>query len=192
VGGVIPDASYHWWDLRLHPGFGTVEVRVCDTQTDLDDTVSLVALTQALVAWLIERHDAGETLPVHDGYRIAESLWLAAHVGATRDLLDLDTGARRPLPERIAELLEALGPTARELGTESELARLATLATWCGADRQRQVVQAVGIDRLPAWLTAESTASARRVRARADAHPTSAPQVAAAGDSTRAAVAASA
>ena len=177
AGGAIPDASYHWWDLRLHPGCGTVEVRVCDTQTDLDDTVSLVALTQALVAWLSERHDAGEALPVHDGYRIAENLWLAAHVGATRDLLDLETGERRPLSERIAELLETLGPTACELGTESELARIATLATWCGADRQRQVVQAVGIDRLPAWLAAETTASARRVRARADAPPTTAPHV---------------
>jgi glutamate---cysteine ligase / carboxylate-amine ligase len=171
TGGAIPDASYHWWDLRLHPGCGTVEIRVCDTQTDLDDTVSLVALTQALVAWLTERHDAGEALPVHDGYRIAESLWLAAHVGVAGELLELDTGRRRSLSDRVAELIDMLAPTACELGTEHELARLAALATSCGADRQQQVVEAVGIDRLPAWLAAETTASARRVRASADTPP---------------------
>jgi carboxylate-amine ligase len=168
AGGAIPDASYHWWDLRLHPGCGTIELRVCDTQTDLDDTVALVALTQALVAWLGERHDAGETLRVHDGYRIAESLWLAAQVGSAGDVLDLDTGVRRPVSDRVAELIDTLGPTARELGTEEELGRLATLATTSGADRQQQIVRAVGIDRLPAWLVVETTASARRVRQGAD------------------------
>ena len=59
TGGSIPDPSYHWWDLRLHPGFGTIEIRVCDTQTEIADTVALVALAQALVAWLEARYDAG-------------------------------------------------------------------------------------------------------------------------------------
>jgi carboxylate-amine ligase len=168
VGGAIPDASYHWWDVRLHPGFGTIELRACDTQTELDDAVALVALAQALVAWLAERHDAGEQLPVHDGYRIAESLWLAGHLGASRDILDLESGLRRSVADRVAELTDVLGPTAAELGTEDELTRLAALAETTGADRQRLVVRAVGIDGLPGWLAAETIASARRMRERAD------------------------
>jgi glutamate---cysteine ligase / carboxylate-amine ligase len=169
VGGAIPDPSYHWWDLRLNPGCGTLEIRVCDAQTELEDAVALIALAQALAAWLAERYDAGDELPVHDGYRIAESLWLAAHVGARRDLIDLDRGTRRPLAERVAELLEVLAPTAAELGTEDELARLKTLAETSGADRQRQVVLENGVERLVEWLAVETVASARSYRGRADA-----------------------
>jgi carboxylate-amine ligase len=169
AGGAIPGTSYHWWDLRLHPGLGTVELRVCDAQTELDDTISLVALFQALVACLAERYDAGEPLPVHDAHRISESLWLAAHIGAERELLDLDTGVRRPLADRVAELLETLEPTSRELGTEPELARIARLATACGADHQRRLAAEMGIEALPVRLAAETAASARRAHARAGA-----------------------
>jgi carboxylate-amine ligase len=169
AGGAIPDTSYHWWDLRLHPALGTIELRVCDAQTELDDTVALVALFQALVAFLAERHDAGEALPVHDGHRIAESVWLAAHVGTRRELLDLDTGMRRPLADRVAELLETLEPTSRELGTEPELPRIARLATACGADHQRRLAAETGIEALPVQLAAETAASACRVHARAGA-----------------------
>ena len=74
ASGTTPDPSYHWWDLRLHPSLGTIEVRICDTQTEIPETVALVALVQTLTAWLTERYDAGERLPVHDRDRIAESL----------------------------------------------------------------------------------------------------------------------
>jgi carboxylate-amine ligase len=168
AGGAIPDTSYHWWDLRLHPGLGTLELRVCDAQTELEDAVALVALFQSLVGRLAERYDAGEALPVHDGYRIAESLWLASHVGGERELLDLDTGVRRRLADRVAELLEALAPTAEQLGTERELARVAGLAAACGADRQQQIAADIGIEALPLRLAANTASSARRVRARAD------------------------
>ncbi|HEX5584949.1 carboxylate-amine ligase [Gaiella sp.] len=172
AGGAIPDASYHWWDLRLHPGCGTIELRICDTQTDLDDTIALVALVQALVAWLAERHDAGEELPVHDGYRIAESAWLAAHGGVGGEVLDLASGERHPVAGRVAELLETLEATSHELGTEAELARLERLTRAGGADRQLRAARELGIDRLPARLAADTIASAKRVRARATADAT--------------------
>ncbi len=166
--GVIPDPSYHWWDVRLHPGYGTVEIRACDAQTEISDTVALVALAQALVAWLAERVDAGETLPVHDGYRIAESLWLASLDRAAPEVLDLDTGMRVPLVERVAELVEVLAPTAVELGTERELARLRELARARGADRQLEIASALGVDGLAARLTEDTIASARRCLERAE------------------------
>jgi gamma-glutamyl:cysteine ligase YbdK (ATP-grasp superfamily) len=106
---------------------------------------------------------------VHDGHRIAESLWLAAHVGPRRELLDLDTGVRRPLADRVAKLLEMLEPASRELGSEPQLARIARLATACGADRQRRLAAETGIEALPVRLAAETAATARRVRARAGA-----------------------
>ena len=164
AGRTIPDPSYHWWDLRLHPGFGTLEIRVCDTQTEIGDTVALVALVQTLVAWLAQRYDAGERLPVHDGHRITESVWLGMRAGAPGELLDLDTGERQPTLDRIARLLEALAPTAGELGTYVELARLPTLAAARGAHRQAEVVREQGLSRLVDWLARRTLDSARAYR----------------------------
>jgi gamma-glutamyl:cysteine ligase YbdK (ATP-grasp superfamily) len=105
---------------------------------------------------------------VHDGYRIAESLWLAALDRAAPEVLDLDTGVRVPLVERVDELHDVLAPIALELGTERELARLHDLARARGADRQLATAGALGVDGLAARLTAETTDSARRILERAD------------------------
>jgi glutamate---cysteine ligase / carboxylate-amine ligase len=169
ASGTIPDPSYQWWDLRLHPGFGTVEIRVCDTQTDVADIVTLVAFAQTLVAWLEARHDAGEALAVHDGHRITESLWLGMRTGERAELLDLDTGARQSLPERVADLVELLDPTARELGTHGELARLPTLAAARGAERQAEVLAAGGPRELVSSLTRRTLVSSYAYRASTDA-----------------------
>lgn len=165
AGGSIPDASYHWWDLRLHPGLGTLEVRICDTQTEIADTVALVALGQALVAWLASRYDAGEPLPVHDGHRISESVCSGTRSGSSEELLiDLETGERRSTIDRIAELRETLDPIARELGIESELARLPALAGKRGAARQEELVREDGVGRLVGRLARRTLHSARAFR----------------------------
>ncbi len=164
TGGSIPDPGYHWWDLRLHPGHGTLEIRACDAQTDVADAVALVGLAQTLVAWLAGRYERGESLPVHDSYRISESLWMAAREGA---VLDLDTGEREPILTRIGRLLDVLAPVGAELGTERELARVFMLARSCEAERQRERVDRVGIDDLVDWLADETLASARRYLVRA-------------------------
>ena len=161
AGGTIPDPSYHWWDLRLHPSLGTVEIRVCDTQTEIADTV---ALAQTLVAWLAQRHDSGEHLPVHDGHRITESVWLGTRMGTPGELLDLDTGERQPTVDRIVELLEALAPTAAGLGTHADLARLRRLAVARGADRLEEVVREHGLGRLVEWLARRTLDSASAYR----------------------------
>jgi carboxylate-amine ligase len=167
ASGSIPDPSYHWWDLRLHPGHGTLEIRVCDAQTDLADAVALVGLAQTLVAWLAGRHDAGERLPVHDTYRISESLWIGARAGAGGNLLDLDSGEPEPVVGRIERLVERLAPLSVGLGTEHELARVLMLALAGGADRQREAVQSRGPETLIDWLAATTLASARSYVVRA-------------------------
>ena len=169
ASGTMPDPSYHWWDLRLHPALGTIEVRVCDTQTEVPETVGLVALVQTLTAWLAERYDAGERLPVHDGDRIAESLWLGMR--AEGELADLDTGTREPTVHRISRLVEALEPTARELGTGDQLARLPGLAATRGADRQQGIAREHGLDRLAGWLTRRTLDSAYSYRSRTEVAP---------------------
>ena len=167
AGGSIPDPGYHWWDLRLHPGHGTLEIRTCDAQTDLTDAVALVGLAQTLVAWLASRYDRGEPLAVHDSYRISESLWIAARDGARGTLPDLETGEPQPVVRRIGRLLDELAPVAAELGTERELARVSLLARACGAERQRERVGRLGIDGLVDWISQRTLDSARHYLVRA-------------------------
>ena len=164
ASGTMPDPSYHWWDVRLHPSLGTVEVRVCDTQTEIPETVALVALVQTLTAWLAERYDAGERLPVHDGERIAESLWLGLRTASPGELADLDTGTRQPVLEELARLVEALEPTARQLGTGDLLATLPRLAATRGAAREEAVAGTHGLDGLVGWMTRRTLDSARSYR----------------------------
>src|SRR3954447_5549671 len=77
-GGLFPDATHFWWEMRPHATHGTIEIRVADTQTFVGDASALIALIQALVARLRERHDAGERLPVHETFWITENAWRGA------------------------------------------------------------------------------------------------------------------
>ena len=93
-GGAMPEASQQWWDLRLSAAHGTIELRVADTQTRVDDAATVIALMQSLVVDLATRHENGETLPVHRDERIVENMWLATRDGIGGHLIDLDTGER--------------------------------------------------------------------------------------------------
>jgi glutamate---cysteine ligase / carboxylate-amine ligase len=166
-GGSLPDPSYQWWGLRLHPGVGTLELRMFDTQTEVEDAVALAAFAQALVAWVLEQYDGGEQLPVHEPHLIDENLYLAARDATGGWLVDLESGERQPTVDRIEHLLDEVAPYARALGSERELARTAALAWIGGAERQRLFVEEHGIDALPGWLSVLTHESARRVRAEA-------------------------
>jgi glutamate---cysteine ligase / carboxylate-amine ligase len=162
-GGVIRDPSYHWWDLRLNASVGTLEIRVADSQTRVDDVAGIAAVCHALVARIVGRHDAGDRLPVHDTHRIAENRWRAVRDGTGGELVDLDTGAPAATRERLRDLIGELEPYAVALGCDLELGHALALVTANGAVRQRAIAAAVGVDRLAGWLSDEtelSTASA--------------------------------
>src|SRR6202162_5578198 len=96
--GCIADYTHIWWDIRLHPRLGTVEIRVCDAVTRLDDAVAITALCQALVKHYSERFDAGEEIPSFHRILTTENKWLAARYGLEAPVMDLVTGARNRLP----------------------------------------------------------------------------------------------
>jgi carboxylate-amine ligase len=155
-GGLFPDASHFWWDLRIQPRFGTLEVRVADAQTHVAATGALVALVQCLVAWLSERFDAGDPLPVHEAFRIHENAWRALRYGVRGWLVDLETGEPEPARDRVERLLTALEPTAGRLGSVEQLLEARTLLAGNGADRQRYVEAREGIVGLVRWLAHET------------------------------------
>src|SRR3954447_23482666 len=72
-GGLFPDSSHFWWEMRPHPVHGTIEIRVADTQTRIEDATAIAATIQALAAMLAARFDAGRPLPQHPTHWIAEN-----------------------------------------------------------------------------------------------------------------------
>jgi carboxylate-amine ligase len=155
-GGVAPEASYHWWDLRLHPTYGTIEVRAADVQTRIGDTATMIALIQSLVFSLAARYDAGETLPVFSGERISENMWLAARDGVHGSLI-AETGERCRTSTHLCALADELLPGATELGCSEELLGIERMVRQGGgATRQRERARTDGLDGLCAWLANET------------------------------------
>jgi carboxylate-amine ligase len=137
------DPKTWWFEVRPHPVYGTLELRVCDTQTTVGEAAALAAYVHALVAWLAQRPDEP---PVHDRWRIEHNRFAAARHGLDAVFADLATGARRPVREIIRERLVTLAPYARELGCADALASLSLERN--GSLRQREA----GLAGVTAWL----------------------------------------
>jgi carboxylate-amine ligase len=124
--GAFPEPNFVWWDLRLQPRFGTVEVRIMDTQSDPDRVGVLAALTQCLVR--LEALEGFAAAALVDAPEVLEeNRFLAARDGISAELVDPVARRRVPLAELLDRLLEACAPHARDLGCEPELARVAEL-----------------------------------------------------------------
>ena len=140
--GCIADYTHIWWDIRLHPRYGTVEVRICDAVSRLEDAVALAAFCQALVKLYSERFDSGEEIPSYHRILTTENKWLAARYGLEAPVMDLATGRRNrvPVAQLVRRTLKEIEPHARELGADSELDGIREiLSRGNGADRQRRV-----------------------------------------------------
>jgi carboxylate-amine ligase len=143
--GCIADYTHIWWDIRLHPRFGTIEVRVMDAVTRVEETVALTAYVQALVKHYAERFDSGAELPSFHRILISENKWLGARYGLEAPVMDLATGRRNrvPVAQLIRRTLRDIEPHARELGAERELEGIKDiLGKGNGADRQLRVFNA--------------------------------------------------
>jgi carboxylate-amine ligase len=140
---VIGDYTYLWYDVRPHPNFGTVEVRVMDSQTRVEQTLALAALVQAMVKELCEHYDSGEELSRYPYEMLDENKWLAARHGLDAQLVDLPKQERVPVPELTRRVMERLRPHAEELGSEEDFDCLEDiLELGNGAARQRKVYDA--------------------------------------------------
>ncbi len=140
--GCIADYTHIWWDIRLHPRLGTVEVRVCDAVTRVEDAVAVAAYCQALVKLYSERYERGEEIPSYHRILTSENKWLAARYGLEGPVMDLATGRRNrvPVAQLVRRMLRELEPHARELGSERELEGVREiLSRGNGADRQLRI-----------------------------------------------------
>ncbi len=116
-----------WWDIRPHPDFGTVELRMCDGIPTLSEVASVAALAQSLVAHLDALDDRGFTLPRHRDWILRQNKWRAGRHGLETDLIVDDHGRQEPMRRAIADLVDEVGPTAVRLGCADELAHVAKI-----------------------------------------------------------------
>ena len=136
--GVTEDYTRIWWDVRPHPKFGTLEVRVPDQPTDVHLSAAFAALLQALCATALEGRSPRNESALGDRGRAdyVQNRWSAARFGPRAKLLHPDGQSYVLASELAAELIELVRPAARALGGESFLDRLDP--TTCEADLQLQ------------------------------------------------------
>jgi carboxylate-amine ligase len=110
-----------WWDIRPHPDFGTVELRICDGVPTLREVAMLAAVSQCLVQSMDDACERGEALVEPAPWVVRQNKWRAARYGIDAEVIVDDQGALRPAREGITELVETLTPVAQRLGCEPEL-----------------------------------------------------------------------
>lgn len=155
-----------WWDVRPHPEFGTVELRVCDGIPTISEVAAVAALCQCLVEHLDGVIDRDGGLRTPRRWIVSENKWRAARYGLEADIIVDDTGQLLPLRQALAELVEQLAPIAERLSCSEPLGDvLGILARGPSYVRQREVVAAGGslsdvVDNLVGELKADAPAPA--------------------------------
>ena len=143
--GCVADYTHIWWDIRPHPRLGTIEIRICDAVTRLDDAVAIAAFCQALVKLYSERYDEGREIPTYHRILTSENKWLSARYGLEAPVMDLATGRRNrvPVAQLVRRALRDVEPHARELGCERELEGVPEiLGRGNGAEHQLRIFNA--------------------------------------------------
>lgn len=138
--GAIDSLSEIWWDVRPHPGLGTIEVRACDAQIEMWRNEALVAVTAALCDRLSGEYESDELRPIRPGREIEENKWSAQRYGLEGAFIDHDIREAAETRDVLETLIEDLeSKTGRDL---SKTARILELPT--EADRQLEVYKETG------------------------------------------------
>ena len=139
----VDDHTYLWWDVRLQPRWGTVEIRIMDAQVSTEQIAALVALVQSLVRLeVLEGYASSRVL--HAQEVLDENRFLAARDGVAAKLIDPDAGTRVPVAEIAHEVVDACMPHAADLGCAHELALVHKLVEKPPAARQRELAGEAG------------------------------------------------
>jgi carboxylate-amine ligase len=145
--GLIDTLGEIWWDVRLHPGLGTVEIRAFDAQTDPARTEALVALAASLCDMLVQEYESGELMPILSNREIEENKWSAQRYGLDGVFIDHETheahATRGAIETLVARLWETTGRDlsglGRLLGEPTESVR--QLEVWRETGSTREVAK---------------------------------------------------
>ncbi|WP_375496842.1 glutamate--cysteine ligase [uncultured Jatrophihabitans sp.] len=131
-----------WWDIRPHPNFGTVELRICDGLPSLDEITCVAALAQCLVERFDRQLDDGYTLPEPRPWLVRENKWRAARYGLDAEIVIDNTGRVQPVKDALNDVVEDLLPIARRLECADELEMIPRLVERGGSYQRQRAVAA--------------------------------------------------
>jgi glutamate---cysteine ligase / carboxylate-amine ligase len=138
--GCIDDGKKIYWDVRPHPLFPTLEFRICDIPTRVDDTIAIAALFHAMVAKVNKLLDQNLTFRLHHKMLIEENKWRAVRYGLDGKMIDFGKGTEVPVRELIRELLEFVDDVIDDLRSRKEIRHIRTiLDRGTSADEQLRV-----------------------------------------------------
>jgi len=141
----IDNAKKIWWDVRPHPFFSTLEVRICDIPMCVDETLAIAALIQATMAKLYKLHSKNQGYRMYSRSLIMENKWRAARYGISGRMIDFGLEQEVTTKDLIREYLEFVDDVLDELESREEVAYIETmLERGTGADRQLKVFEETG------------------------------------------------
>jgi carboxylate-amine ligase len=118
---VIEDPTFIWWDMRISARYPTLETRIADMCTRLDDAISLAALTQSILHYLYRMKRDRKTVPVYSRFLVDQNRWRAIRYGVDEGLLDLASEKVIPVNDWLESIVEKVYRDAGQLGCEKEL-----------------------------------------------------------------------
>jgi carboxylate-amine ligase len=143
--GTIRSIKEVWWDIRPHPDFGTIEIRMFDGVPTLREIGMAAALAQSLVSMLDTQLDRGYTLPSPTAWVVRDNKWRATRYGLDAQVITDEYGSTAPLRDQLYELAHELEPVASRLGCAAELGvAFDVLEHGASYERQRAVVAGGG------------------------------------------------
>lgn len=157
--GSIDNAKKIWWDIRPHPFFPTLEVRICDLPMRIEETIAIAALCQALAAKLYSLYEKNLSFRQYRRSLLMENKWRAVRYGLDGKLIDWGRQKEMPARELIRELLDFVDDVVDDLGSRREIEYIyQILEMGSGADRQLKVFRETGsIEEVARYIHRETT-----------------------------------
>lgn len=142
AAGAIEDSTKIWWDIRPSAKFPTLEMRVCDVCTRIDDAMAVTAIYQALTRRILRLKKDNMKWRVYPAFLISENRWLAQRHGVSGQLIDFGSGQTVPYADLLEELISWIAEDADELGCLAEVAHARTIAQrGSSACRQNEIYE---------------------------------------------------
>lgn len=143
--GSIDETTHIWWDVRPSEKFPTLEIRIPDMCTRMEETLCIAALVQAIVAKLVQLRLANQSWRLYPKHFLDENKWRAVRYGIEGKLIDFGRTAEIPFPTLIEELLAWIDDVVDELGSRAEVEYThVILRQGTSADRQLAVYRRTG------------------------------------------------
>lgn len=141
----IDNAKKIWWDIRLHPFYPTIEIRICDIPMTVDETIAIAAFIQAITAKLYKLREDNLNFITYKKSLINENKWRASRYGLDGKLIDFGKEMEVDTRSLVHEILDFIDDVVDDLGSRDEVEKiLRILDTGTGADRQLQVYKETG------------------------------------------------